>query len=149
MLSIHSGQPFSVLSPNDNSGTGEGYQRAVEVSNPYANVPSGFWINPTSFVEGPTGEFQGTSGRNQVFGPGYESVDLSVFKTGTIHEFIKIEFRAELFNILNHVNYAPPLNVADGSSLGQLYDTIGDYNGAPGIGPGEPFNTQLGLKVRF
>ena len=155
MLSIHSGQPFSILSPNDNSGTAEGYQRAVQVSDPYAGVQhklvngTEFWINPASFTDGPTGTFRGASGRNQVFGPGYESVDLSVFKTGTIHEFIKIEFRAELFNIFNHINFAPPLNVADGSSLGQLYDTIGDYNGAPGIGPGEPFNTQLGLKVRF
>jgi len=121
----------------------------VQVSDPYAGVQhklvngTEFWINPASFTDGPTGTFRGASGRNQVFGPGYESVDLSVFKTGTIHEFIKIEFRAELFNIFNHINFAPPLNVADGSSLGQLYDTIGDYNGAPGIGPGEPFNTQL------
>jgi len=30
-----------------------------------------------------------------------------------------------------------------------LYDTIGDFNGAPGIGAGEPFNTQLALKVSF
>jgi hypothetical protein len=28
-------------------------------------------------------------------------------------------------------------------------DTIGDYNGAPGIGPGEPFNMQLALKIIF
>jgi hypothetical protein len=28
-------------------------------------------------------------------------------------------------------------------------DTIGDYNGAPGIGPGEPLNLQLALKIIF
>jgi len=28
-------------------------------------------------------------------------------------------------------------------------DTIGDYNGAPGIGPGEPFNVQFALKLVF
>jgi hypothetical protein len=149
VLSIHGGEPFSVLSSNDNSGTGEGYQRAVQVSNPFANVPSGFWINPASFTDGPTGTFKGTSGRNSLFGPSYQSVDFSVFKSGTIHEVVKVEFRAELFNLFNHINYAPPLNVSDGSSLGQLYDTVGDYNGAPGIGPGEPFNAQLGLKVHF
>jgi hypothetical protein len=30
-----------------------------------------------------------------------------------------------------------------------LNDTIGDYNGAPGIGAGEPFNTQLAAKIIF
>jgi len=155
LLSIHGGQPFSILSPNDDSGTGEGYQRAVQVSDPHAGVHhqlvdgSEFWINPASYTDGPTGTFAGTSPRNQVYGPGYQAVDFSVFKTGTIRERVKIQFRAELFNLFNHYNFAPPLNVADGQSLGQIYDTIGDYNGAPGIGPGEPFNTQFGLKVLF
>ena len=31
----------------------------------------------------------------------------------------------------------------------QSTDTIGDYNGAPGVGPGEPFNMQLALKLIF
>jgi hypothetical protein len=155
LLSIHGGQPFSVFSANDNSGTGEGFQRATQVSSPFAGVQhklvdgNEFWINPTSFTDGPTGTFVGASRRNQVYGPGYQAVDLSVFKTGSIREKVKIQFRVELFNLFNHYNFAPPLNVADGSSLGQIYDTIGDYNGAPGIGPGEPFNAQLGLKVLF
>ena len=33
--------------------------------------------------------------------------------------------------------------------FGQSADTIGDYIGAPGIGPGEPFNMQLALKFIF
>jgi hypothetical protein len=32
---------------------------------------------------------------------------------------------------------------------GVISDTIGDFNGAPGIGPGEAFNMQLGLKILF
>jgi hypothetical protein len=32
---------------------------------------------------------------------------------------------------------------------GTVTDTIGDFNGAPGIGPGEPFNMQLALKIIF
>ncbi len=156
LVNIHGGQPFTILSPNDNSGTGEGFQRATQVSRiPDAGVRhklvggSEFWINPTSFTDGPTGTFSGASRRNQIYGSGYQTVDFSVFKTGSIREKIKVQFRAEFFNLFNHYNFAPPLNVADGSSLGQIYDTIGDYNGAPGIGPGEPFNTQLGLKILF
>jgi hypothetical protein len=30
-----------------------------------------------------------------------------------------------------------------------LFTTIGSFNGAPGIGAGEPFNTQLALKIIF
>jgi len=33
--------------------------------------------------------------------------------------------------------------------LGWVNDTIGDFNGAPGIGPGEAFNMQLAVKVIF
>jgi hypothetical protein len=155
LIAIHGGEPFNILSPNDNSGTGEGYQRAVKVGNPLAGVQhklvdgTEFWINPASFTDGPTGTFLGTAARNQVYGPGFQSVDFSTFKTFSIHELVEVQFRVELFNLFNHKNFAPPLNVADGSSLGQIYDTIGDYNGAPGIGPGEPFNTQLGLKIEF
>jgi hypothetical protein len=155
LIAIHGGEPFSVLSPADNSGTGEGFQRAVQVSDPHAGVHHSlvdgteFWINPASFTDGPTGTFVGTSRKDQISGPGYQAVDFSVFKNGTIRESVKVQFRAEFFNLFNHHNFAPPLNVADGQSLGQIYDTIGDYNGAPGIGPGEPFNTQLALKIIF
>ncbi len=70
---------------------------------------------------------------------GYQAIDFSVFKTGTIHETVKVQFRAEFFNLFNHYNFAPPSNTADGQSLGLIYDTIGDYNGAPGIGPRRAF----------
>ena len=43
---------------------------------------------------------------------------------------------------------APPSGYLFGG-FGQSTDTIGDYNGAPGIGPGEPFNMQLALKLIF
>jgi hypothetical protein len=62
-----------------------------------------------------------------------------------------------MFNVFNRINFAPPLSTGSGSynpnyttpSGFALYDTIGDFNGAPGIGAGEPFNMQLGLKVIF
>jgi hypothetical protein len=53
-----------------------------------------------------------------------------------------------LFNIFNRVNLAQP-NGTIGGGFGQSSDTIGDANGSPGIGPGEPFNTQIGLKIIF
>jgi hypothetical protein len=77
-------------------------------------------------------------------------VDLSVFKDTKIKELVTVQFRAEMFNVFNRANYAPP--GFGGVSVGgdfTLDDTIGDYNGAPGIGAGEAFNTQFALKVIF
>ena len=59
--------------------------------------------------------------------------------------------------MFNRTNFAPPLSGGNGAynpntatrSTLQLYDTIGDFNGAPGIGAGEPFNTQLAMKITF
>ena len=84
--------------------------------------------------------------RNAFYGPGYGDVDLSVFKNTTIKEKVTVQFRAEMFNLFNRANFAPPSSISNNFVLN---DTIGDYNGAPGIGAGEPFNTQLALKILF
>jgi hypothetical protein len=44
---------------------------------------------------------------------------------------------------------APPGTRLNSSSFGRIFDTTGDFNGAPGIGAGEPFNIQLALKLIF
>jgi hypothetical protein len=53
-----------------------------------------------------------------------------------------------MFNIFNRVNLAQP-SAKVGSSLGLIGSTIGASSGLPGIGPGEPFNMQLALKILF
>jgi carboxypeptidase family protein/TonB-dependent receptor-like protein len=47
----------------------------------------------------------GNAGRNIIEGPGYTEWDTSFVKQLPIHEQMHLEFRAEFFNILNHVNY--------------------------------------------
>jgi hypothetical protein len=47
----------------------------------------------------------GNAGRNIVLGPGYKTWDTSLMKQFPIREQMHVEFRAEFFNILNHVNY--------------------------------------------
>jgi hypothetical protein len=75
-------------------------------------------------------------------------VDFSVVKNTPITERVKAQFRIEMFNLFNRPNLAPPSNYR-GGGFGQSADTIGDWYGAPGIGPGEPFNTQLAIKFIF
>jgi len=71
-----------------------------------------------------------------VIGPGLFNMDFSVFKNNyirAISESFNIQFRAEMFNVLNHTNFAPSRNLspfsADGtptSSFGQLTQTQTD-----------------------
>jgi hypothetical protein len=56
-----------------------------------------------------------------------------------------------MFNVLNRVNLAQPgANIgAYGPLFGARTSTIGVEYGAPGIGSGEPYNTQLAVKIIF
>lgn len=164
LLVFYTGVPFSVFSGTDTTGTGENEQRAnlvpgmnpLAVSHRFVTTPCGTgcitafeqWFNPAAFVDAPAGTF-GTSPRNGYRGPGFADVDFSVVKNTSITERVKAQFRVEMFNLFNRKNFAPPSNFLDSGSTGQLLDTAGDSYGAPGIGPGEPFNLQLALKIIF
>jgi len=55
----------------------------------------------------------GNAGRNTLIGPGLSNFDFSVFKNNPIHkisETFNAQFRVEIFNVLNHPNFAPPLH---------------------------------------
>jgi len=153
LISLHTGQPFTVFSSSDTTGTGEGVQRANQIGDPFAGVSHAFsksgvtWVNPAAFTNPAPGTF-GTSPRNGYYGPGFASVDFSVVKNTKITERINTQFRIEMYNLFNRINLAPPSGGL-GGGFGISSDTIGDYNGAPGIGPGEPFNMQLALKIIF
>jgi len=153
LLSFHGGQPFTVHASGDISGTNEGNDRAVQIGPAnkgfQGQKPNANWLDPSAFVDPTPGTF-GTTRRNGYYGPGYSDVDFSVFKNTKIKERVNVQFRVEMFNLFNRNNFAPPgggyVNVGGNFSLN---DTIGDYNGAPGIGAGEPFNTQFAAKVIF
>jgi hypothetical protein len=153
LLSFHTGQPFTVFSSSDTTGTGEGVQRADQIGDPFAGVSHAFsasgvtWVNPLAFANPAPGTF-GTSPRNGYYGPGFASVDFSVVKNTKITERINTQLRIEMYNLFNRINLAPPSGGL-GGGFGKSSDTIGDYNGAPGIGPGEPLNMQLALKIIF
>ncbi len=155
MFTFHTGAPFTVYNSADTSGTDEGSQRVNQVANPFAGVSHKFdsstqsetWINPAAFFPPANGTFASMR-RNQLYSPGYGDVDLSFYKSTPITEKVAFQLRAEMFNLFNRKNFAPPNNTL-GDGFGLLFDTIGDYSGAPGIGPGEPFSMQLGGKIIF
>lgn len=162
LLSFHTGQPFNVLADPDSSGTNENVQRVNLIGDPFAAVShrlvseDGFksvqWVNPAAFASPASGTY-GTMRRNQIYGPGYGDVDLSVVDNIKVNERLTVQFRTEIYNLFNRMNLAPPNPLFSGpntqNGFGLSFDTIGDFNGAPGIGPGEPFNVQFGAKLIF
>ena len=111
LLTFHSGNPFSVYSSADTSGTDDGNQRAnlVPGMNPYAGAKKSAinanWLNPNAFVDAGAGTW-GTTGRNAFIGPGFGDVDLSVFKNTPIYkEKVSTQLRIEMFNLLNRTNF--------------------------------------------
>jgi hypothetical protein len=160
---FHSGQP----SDEDRLGLNL-------IGNPYAGVSHSFtrdipgiqWWNPAAFCEPGVGTCPagiGDLARNKFTGPGFEDVDLSFIKNIPVTERLKIQLRADFFNLFNRINFASGVgsvgsvcapNPATGicttaSGFGQVTDTIGDFNGAPAIGPGEARNIQLVAKIIF
>ena len=160
LFSFFTGTPFTVNSGNDSSGTGEFTDRAQVVGNPFSGVPASdraastyYWFNPAAFASPAQGTYS-NEGRNEFYGPSTHQIDFSVFKNFGITEHIKAQFRAEIFNIFNFVNYGNSSqglmgNNVQGSNLGQIGGTYDVGFGAPGIGPGAPRNVQLALKVLF
>jgi outer membrane receptor protein involved in Fe transport len=77
----------------------------------------------------------GNSGRNRFYGPSLTTMDLSIFKNTripAISETFNIQFRAELFNVLNHTNFLSP----------GFLNTFGQNNSVFGIS-GAPLPTAL------
>ena len=136
------------------SGTFENKDRVNVVGDPTSGVnhslTNGYiqWLNPAAFAL-PTPGSYGNEKRNQFYGPKFASVDFSVFKNTPITEKISSQFRVEMFNLFNRTNLPNPGTTFTSGSFGRISDTIGDANGATGIGAGEPFNVQLALKIIF
>jgi len=160
-ITAYTGTPFSAkLGSTDNSGTGEFQDRLNQIGDPKAGLnrqlvrPAGAtpyvqWYTGSAFQLAPAGTF-GTTARNAFRGPGFATVDAAVVKNTYIHEGINLQLRAEMFNIFNRMNLANPSlsGSPTGSSFGRSTNTRSN-SGAPGIGPGEPFNVQLAGKIIF
>jgi len=117
----------------------------------------GCYASGNSFLIPPGFGTFGTMRRNIFRGPGYRNMDFSVLKTWQVGERLGIQFRAELFNVLNHPNFTNPYGV--GGQLGNVDPSVGGFGASsatpdvaaanPVIGSGGPRAIQLGLKLKF
>ena len=91
----------------------------------------------------------GNMGRNILRGPAFYNWDMSVTKLVKFGERVKMQIRAEGFNILNHPNFYPSSatsRVASGT-VGTLVFTPDVYQANPVVGSGGSRHIQLGLKL--
>jgi hypothetical protein len=113
-----------------------------------ANCTPGSTIfpNDAQIVANPSLATYGSLARNFLRGPGRVNFDLAIGKTTSlIGERLKLELRAELYNVFNHAEFAnPDTNIQDlGSTFGEITQT-GDIGS-----PVDPKARVIQLAVRF
>ena len=77
------------------------------------------WFNPAAFAAPPAYTY-GNVGRNSVFGPGLQTMDLALVRSFSLPEKTRLEARAEFFNALNHTNLGTPNRFVNTSSFGSI-----------------------------
>ena len=152
LITAQTGAPLNITAGTNPSGSGDGTDRVNLVGNPFAVTStrvgtSIVYLNKAAFSAPAAGTY-GNLGRDAIYGPGFFSIDPSLFKTFRLTERFSLQFRAEMFNALNWANLANPTATFTSASFGLIGNT---KNGsiAPGLGFGEPRNTQLALKLIF
>jgi hypothetical protein len=159
LYSFSGGNPINILAGTNISNTSENKDRANVVSGvpvfagrtiaTTSSARTYQYITKTAFTSPAANcNCYGNASRDSVYGPGFGSVDFSVFKHTPITERVKSEFRVEIYNIANQANFANPSGTVTSSSFGTLTQTR-NGSSAPGLGQGEPRNVQLALKVSF
>ena len=149
ILTLQTGQPFSVLTGQGLSGTGLGNDRPNLVGDPNAGPHTvQRWFNTSAFVLNQPLTF-GDAGRNIVTGPGYSDFDFSILKNMKFHERFNAQFRAEFFNITNHPAFALPSNILAAPNFGALFTTPDAAQNNVGLGSGGPRLIQFALKLSF
>ncbi|HVX67460.1 MAG TPA: carboxypeptidase regulatory-like domain-containing protein [Bryobacteraceae bacterium] len=148
IATVASGTPFTVYDSANVSLQGS----APEISGFYSSRPdvvadpnrgphtADEWVSRSAFRRldpvTEAGRF-GNAGRNIVRGPGISNVDLSLLKTAALVESVRLQFRAECFNIANHANLGLPANDLASPNFGRILES------------GPPRLFQFGLKLIY
>ena len=158
IVAWQSGKDFSVTNSNASGGYNDwaspifngGPDRPNQIHSARLAHPvigsTGTYFDTTAFVPQPLGTV-GNTARNSLYGPHFRHIDFSLFKDFPINEKLKVQFRAEAFNISNtpsfymdnNVNSGPGTRLGNGS-FGQITSTDPNY---------VPRQLQFALKMQF
>jgi hypothetical protein len=114
ILTAQSGFPFTPQLSYNPSNNGDTRNPVRPFRNPNFTGPvvlgtPAQWFNPNAFLQPPPNSgFYGDVGRDTFIGPGLATWDFSVLKDIKFRESVGLQFRAELFNLLNRANFNTP-----------------------------------------
>jgi hypothetical protein len=117
IVTLQGGFPFSPQLSYNPSNNGDTRNPVRPFANPAFTGPVILgnpkqWFNPSAFLApantAANGGFYGNVGRDTLIGPGLATWDFSVLKETRIRERLNLQFRAELFNLLNRANFNQP-----------------------------------------
>jgi hypothetical protein len=135
IVTLQTGQPFSVTATNVSDTGGNSSFYANCIGNPWTGASkspnafvgthaTGFFINPSAF-SAPTLGTYGSCRPRAWHGPGLEDADLSLFKSFPVTEEDRIETRFEFFDAFNHPSFGnPAANIStSGANFGKVTST--------------------------
>ncbi len=147
------GLPFTPSYQACNSDRDTGWCRPNVAGDWHATSPSQFgWfatsdslLTANGQINGPWQRPQkgtmGNVGRNALWGPRFTQLDMSFFKTFSVTERWKVQFRAESFNFTNHTNLGQPNGCVDCPGVaGRIFNAIGNY---------VPRQWQMATRIQF
>ncbi len=137
IVTLRSGLPFTPTVSGDSANTGVGSQRPQVVGAPLIVGQPNCWFYVSantvcqsfapqaanSFVT-PAQYSYGNGGRNILRANGLKQVDFTLMKNFPVREAMQFQFRAEMFNILNHPTFSAPSTAINSSSGGQVTTTL-------------------------
>jgi hypothetical protein len=141
IVQAQSGNPVNIVTSNSTANGVAGTLRP-DLTGPINMIGTvERWFDTTAFS--PVKGF-GNLGRNVVIGPGFNNTDFSITKDTGLTERLKVQFRAEFFDLFNHPNFGPPGNMVGTPSFGRITST----RFATGES-GSSRQVQFGLKLVF
>lgn len=136
---FESGAPFTINIGTDRANIGAGpAQRPDQTCDPNQGgaQTAQQWFNTACFALQPPFTF-GSAPRNSVLSPGYATVDMGLQKDVSLAGGSRLQFRWEVFNVLNRANFDVPNRVAFTSNFGRIFSAK------------PPRQMQFGVKVLF
>ena len=146
ILALQTGFPFTINVAGDTAGIGAGtggilirpnYVLGQSVQLSGSQRSTGQWFNTSAFTLPPAFAF-GDVGRNTVIGPGLTNMDAVISKSIALRESVRLQLRAECFNVFNHSNYSVVGRIInDPTTYGRVLSQL------------DPREVQFGLKLIF
>jgi hypothetical protein len=120
IVQSQSGNPVNIVTSNSTVNGVSGTLRP-DVNGPVASIGDvDRWFDTSAFT--PVNRF-GSLGRNVVIGPAFNNTDFSITKNTRLGEKLRLQFRAEFFDLFNHANFGQPGNIVGTPAFGRITNT--------------------------